>query len=80
MKKRLLTIVLAIALLSSMLALPAAASQVEPRVRMVDCAFCETPCPVRERRVGEPSDPITEPNCGKTHTAAIHHHVYTDYE
>ena len=78
--KKLVTIVLVIALLSTMLALPAAASEVEPRARMTDCAICGTPCPVRERRVGEPSDPIAEPNCEKTHTAAVHHHVYTDYE
>lgn len=80
MKRRMFTIVLAIALLSSMLALPAAATEVEPRVRMIDCGVCETPCPIRERRVSEPSDPIVEPNCEKTHTATIHHHTYTDYE
>ena len=78
--KKLVTIVLVIALLSTMLALPAAASEVEPRARMTDCAICGTPCPVRERRVGEPSDPIAEPNCEKTHAAAIHHHIYINYE
>ena len=78
--KKLVTIILAIALLSTMLALPAAASEIEPRLVMIDCGVCETPCPVRERRTGEPSKTEVEANCGKTHTAAIHHHTYTNYE
>lgn len=79
MKKRLFTIVLAIALLSSMLALPAAATEVEPRARMIDCGVCETPCPIRSIRVSDQYT-LKEANCGKTHAAAIHDHKYTDFE
>lgn len=77
--KKLVTIVLVLALLSTMFALPAAASEIEPRVVMIDCGVCGTPSPIRTSRVsGEYL--VTEANCQKTHAATIHHHRYFDYE
>lgn len=80
MKKRLFTIVLAIAMFSSMLALPAAASQVEPRLVMIDCESCGTPCPVRTRNTQREQGQV-EARCYVTdNTAMTHWHIHKIYE
>ena len=77
MKKRLLTIVLAIALLSSMLALPAAATEIEPRYLVRACEYCQELCRVRTRLIKE--HPVTEAAC-KLGGAMVHQHVHKTYE
>ena len=78
--KKLVTIVLVIALLSTMLALPAAASQAEPRLVMIDCESCGTPCPVRTRNTQREQE-VVEPRCYVTDNVAMSHmHMHKIYE
>lgn len=75
--KKIVTIVLAIALLSSMLALPAAASQVEPRYLVSACEYCGELCRVRTRVLYERS--VVEATCSLGGTG-IHNHIHQKCE
>lgn len=71
--KKLVTIVLVIAVLSSMLALPAAASQVEPRYLVSACEHCRELCRVRTRVLYKRN--VSEAICSLGGTG-VHNHVH----
>ena len=77
--KKLVTIILAIALLSTMLALPAAASQVEPRYAVIDCESCGVYYQVKTRNT-QRTRTLIEAACQHPNGSMTHHHEYRIYE
>ena len=79
MKKRLFTIVLAIAMFSSMLALPAAATEVEPRYAVIDCEHCGVYYQIKTRNT-QRTTIFIEAACQYPNGSMTHSHEYRIYE
>ncbi len=79
MKKRLFSMILAVAILSSVFAIPVAASEVQPRYLMKDCGVCGTLYRLQTRKIQEYE--IVEAACMVNDDGAMAHtHVHKVYE